>query len=1033
MQGQIKIGDNPQNLDPSSVLELESNSRVLVITRMTTTQMENTSPLRGALVYNTDTQCVHFYTGTLWENLCNRPDEQTFTTDAIVNFSPTLVITQDGSNFNFEVGEIRGENIVDTSINGEMDIQPGSITGQQLQDASISFDKLAIGDNTGEILQWNGAQWTLVDIAGLSVTEIDGIVGNEVVGPFDTTLRLEGTGDSTNPFLLDVSVGGIGTSEIANDAVTANKIDVSVAGTGLNQAVDGSLEVDVATFADGDVTSTDGTIALTGTTTNAIFEDINFDVADNAITNAKMADDAINTDEIVDDAVTADKIDVSVAGTGLNQAVDGSLEVDVATFADGDITSTDGTIALTGTTTNAIFEDINFDVADNAITNAKMADNAINTDEIVDDAVTADKIDVSVAGTGLNQAVDGSLEVDVATFADGDITSTDGTIVLTGTTTNAIFEDVNFDVADNAITNAKMADDAINTDEIVDDAVTADKIGTTGVTDANKVLGTDTAGEPQWQDAANLATSLGQDVTSTNGSITGIQADAALVAMDLEVNVDGTTIEVDATNGLQIPDNAITNAKMADDAINTDEIVDDAVTANKIGTTGVTDANKVLGTDTAGDPQWQDAANLATSLGQDVTSTNGSITGTQADAALVAMDLEVNVDGTTIEVDATNGLQVPDGGITLAKLADAAADDQILQWNATSTAWELADGSALQQTINGTLGSIFFSDGAGSLLENNTNLFWDNTFDSGNGALGLGTTTPQTKLHIREAAGNNLTYGLQLQNANNNASGGSAAGILFSVEATGNFGKGALVYERNQNFAKGDFHFLQNIASTTDNPDLTDAVMTIKNTGEVGIGELNPNAQLHVKRSAGNNLFYGLQLQNSNNNNTGGSASGILFAVEATGNYGKGALVYERKDQNAKGDFHFLQNDDNNQNVPDLSHAIMTIKNDGKVGVGTTAPNSTLQTTGSFSAPIVSTLGNTTLDASHYTVILDGLHSITLPVANTCQGRIYIIKNPTAFNPTISSYFDSVGASTTTIPTGVVQLQSDGTNWQQIN
>ncbi|MEP5430284.1 MAG: hypothetical protein ABJP86_14160, partial [Flavobacteriaceae bacterium] len=592
IQGQIKIGDNPQNLDPSSVLELESSSRVLVITRMTTTQMESTSPLRGAMVYNIDTQCIHFYTGTLWENLCNRPDEQTFTTDAIVNFSPSIVITQDGNNYNFEVGEIRGENIVDTSINGQLDIQPGSITGQQLQDASISFDKLAFGDNTGEILQWNGAEWTLVNASGLAITEVDGVIGNEVVGPFDTTLTLEGTGDGADPFRLDVSVGGIGTNEIANNAVRADKINADVAGIGLIQAVDGSLEVDVTDFS-----------------------------------------------------------------------------------GDGDISSTDGTIAITGTTTNALFEDISLDVAD--------------------DAINADKINADVAGIGLIQAVDGSLEVDVTDFSgDGDISSTDGTITITGTTTNALFEDISLDVADDAITLAKIAD------------------------------------------------------------------------------------------------------------------------------------------------------------------------------------------------------------------GDAGVPDQVMQWDGTD--WTLEDGSALTQVISGTIGSIFFSDGAGSLLENNTNLFWDDSFASGTGALGVGTNTPQAKLHVKEVGGNNLSYGLQIQNEDGTNSGGSASGILFSVESLGNYGKGALAYERNNNFGRGDFHFLQNSAENNGLPGLADAVMTLKNDGKVGIGEIDPQAQLHVKEQGGNNLSYGLQIQNEDGTNSGGSASGILFSVESLGNYGKGALAYERNNNFGRGDFHFL-------------------------------------------------------------------------------------------------------------------------------
>ena len=58
--GQVKIGDNPQTIDPASVLELESNSRVLVITKATTAQMETIEPQRGGMVYNTDTECIHY-------------------------------------------------------------------------------------------------------------------------------------------------------------------------------------------------------------------------------------------------------------------------------------------------------------------------------------------------------------------------------------------------------------------------------------------------------------------------------------------------------------------------------------------------------------------------------------------------------------------------------------------------------------------------------------------------------------------------------------------------------------------------------------------------------------------------------------------------------------------------------------------------------------------------------------------------------------------------------------------------------------
>ena len=142
--GQIKIGDNPQNIDASSVLELESSNRALVITRINTQQMNSLTPLPGALVYNTDIQCVHFYDGTTWLNLCEALG-LSLSADALVNPTPTIIITQTGENYNFEVGEIRGNNITDFSISG-VDIQNNSITEEKLAPDSVGSEELR--DNT---------------------------------------------------------------------------------------------------------------------------------------------------------------------------------------------------------------------------------------------------------------------------------------------------------------------------------------------------------------------------------------------------------------------------------------------------------------------------------------------------------------------------------------------------------------------------------------------------------------------------------------------------------------------------------------------------------------------------------------------------------------------------------------------------------------------------------------------------------------------------------------------------------------------
>ncbi|WP_298488590.1 hypothetical protein [uncultured Maribacter sp.] len=68
--GQIKIGDNPEILDTNSLLELESDSKVLVISRMSEAQILALTPLQGAMVYNTDASCIFYFDGSNWNNLC---------------------------------------------------------------------------------------------------------------------------------------------------------------------------------------------------------------------------------------------------------------------------------------------------------------------------------------------------------------------------------------------------------------------------------------------------------------------------------------------------------------------------------------------------------------------------------------------------------------------------------------------------------------------------------------------------------------------------------------------------------------------------------------------------------------------------------------------------------------------------------------------------------------------------------------------------------------------------------------------------
>jgi hypothetical protein len=130
----------------------------------------------------------------------------------------------------------------------------------------------------------------------------------------------------------------------------------------------------------------------------------------------------------------------------------------------------------------------------------------------------------------------------------------------------------------------------------------------------------------------------------------------------------------------------------------------------------------------------------------------------------------------------------------------------------------------------------------------------DDMYSAVPGNVGIGMTNPLSKLTVREESANELQYPLRLTNPDNTDTGGTATGVLFETEGN-NYGKGGLVYERRDSFARGDFHFLQNTIADHSTPALSDAVVTMKNNGNVGIATMSPDYALDVNGNAGFNDY----------------------------------------------------------------------------------------------------------------------------------------------------------------------------------
>jgi hypothetical protein len=133
--------------------------------------------------------------------------------------------------------------------------------------------------------------------------------------------------------------------------------------------------------------------------------------------------------------------------------------------------------------------------------------------------------------------------------------------------------------------------------------------------------------------------------------------------------------------------------------------------------------------------------------------------------------------------------------------------------------------------------------------------------------LGIGLLNPNKKLYVMDDIAG-LVFPLKIENhAAGDAPGESDVGILFSVGGSGNQdrGKGALVYEATGTWNRGSFHFLQDSAANSNNPDMLDSVMTITNSGKVGIGTA-PESLLHISSGTSGDAIFLLEADIDNNN-----------------------------------------------------------------------------------------------------------------------------------------------------------------------
>lgn len=244
--GQVKIGDNPSSINSNSILELESSTKVFVLSRLTNTQMLAIQPLHGALVYNTDQKCIFMFEGVSWRSLCNKGTTVTTSTTA-----PTLNNMGD-----MWVNNTTTRNVVSVWDGTKwipINSNPKSGAGDPNAQLNLNpqLGDIYVNETNGEIYIYNGTSW-VNNTANSNVTASNGVTKSatnniELGGALTKATTLTTNAANT------LAITGLQTTT----DVTTNEIVVTDKTTGVLKKMDAANllreEEIVVTAADGQI------------------------------------------------------------------------------------------------------------------------------------------------------------------------------------------------------------------------------------------------------------------------------------------------------------------------------------------------------------------------------------------------------------------------------------------------------------------------------------------------------------------------------------------------------------------------------------------------------------------------------------------------------------------------------------------------------------------------------------------------------------------------------------------------------------
>ena len=187
------------------------------------------------------------------------------------------------------------------------------------------------------------------------------------------------------------------------------------------------------------------------------------------------------------------------------------------------------------------------------------------------------------------------------------------------------------------------------------------------------------------------------------------------------------------------------------------------------------------------------------------------------------------------------------------------------------------------------------------------------------GLVGIGTDNPLQKLHLSDTTSANIY--LQTHNAGT----GSTAGVYFrtsdSSTADGFFKTAIVLEDDGTSWARGKLHILQDNTTDASNATLDDSVLTINQSGQIGIGTENPLNGVDIVQSDSRTRVtaYGHIITRNHNHSV------TNYWSIAPRNGGELDIAYGPADSNGT-----------------VSADLVTIKSNGRIGINETSPNGSL-------------------------------------------------------------------------------------------